>query len=157
MTELTLAKTNALTLSKRISPALMRRLQNAEQTWADASADLAANPGAVAELREAWPVIEAAMEPCGGHAVVQALAPLMALYGVPRKSEAEAKAFWGFYIQTLEEVPLQALNEAIADYVADARSEWFPKPGPLKDICDRRTIPLRMAFSRARKALELAQ
>jgi hypothetical protein len=52
---------------------------------------------------------------------------------------------------------LQALNEAIADYVADARSEWFPKPGPLKDICDRRTIPLRMAFSRARKALEIAQ
>jgi hypothetical protein len=81
----------------------------------------------------------------------------MALYGVPRKSEAEAKAFWGFYIQTLEEVPLQALNEAIADYVADARSEWFPKPGPLKDICARRTIPLRMAFSRARKALEIAQ
>jgi hypothetical protein len=27
----------------------------------------------------------------------------------------------------------------------------------LKDICDRRTIPLRMAFSRARKALEIAQ
>jgi len=148
MTALTPSKPSALTLSKRISPGLMRRLQNAEQTWADASADLAADPSAVAELREAWPVIEAAMEPCGGHAVVQALAPLMALYGVPRKSEAEAKAFWGFYIQTLEEVPLQ-----------DRKStrEWFPKPGPLKDICDRRTIPLRMAFSRARKALEIAQ
>lgn len=157
MNALTPTRQTALTLSKRISPGLMRRLQNAEQTWADASADLAADPGAVAELKEAWPAIEAAMEPCGGQAVVEALAPLMALYGVPRRSEAEAKAFWGFYIRTLEEVPLQALNEAIGDYVADARSEWFPKPGPLKEICDRRSIPLRMAFSRARKALEIAQ
>lgn len=134
----------------------MRRLQNADMTWSDAAADLAADPQAVAELRQCWPQIESAMEPCGGHAVVEALAPLLALYGVPRKTDAEAKAFWGFYIEALADLPREALRDAVRDYVADARSEWFPKPGPLKALADRRTIPLRMAYSRARKALEIA-
>jgi len=88
--------------------------------------------------------------------VVEALAPLLALYGVSRKTDAEAKAFWGFYIEALAEVPREALREGVRDYVADARSEWFPKPGPLKALVDRRTIPLRTAYSRARKALEIA-
>lgn len=134
----------------------MLRLQNADMAWAEAAADLASDPQAVAELRQCWPQIERALEPCGGHAVVEALAPLLALYGVPRKTDAEAKAFWGFYIEALADVPREALRDAVRDYVADARSEWFPKPGPLKFLADRRTIPLRMAHSRARKALEIA-
>ena len=156
MNALTPARPTEPTLSARISPGLMRRLQNADMTWSEASADLATDPQAVAELRQAWGGIEAAMEPCGGSAVVEALAPLLALYGVPRKTDAEAKAFWGFYIETLAEVPREALRDAVREYVADGRSEWFPKPGPLRAIADRKTIPLRMAYSRARKALEIA-
>ena len=156
MNALTPARPNATTLSARISPGLMQRLQNADTTWSEASAELAADPQAVAELRQAWGQIETALEPCGGQAVVEALAPLLALYGVSRKTDAEAKAFWGFYIEALADLPREALRDAVRDYVADARSEWFPKPGPLKALADRRTIPLRMAYSRARKALEIA-
>lgn len=134
----------------------MQRLQSADMGWAEASADLAADPQAVAELRRVWGGIEAALEPCGGQAVVEALAPLLALYGVPRKTDAEAKAFWGFYIEALADLPREALRDAVREYVADGRSEWFPKPGPLRAIADRKTIPLRMAYSRARKALEIA-
>jgi len=88
--------------------------------------------------------------------VIETLAPLMALYGVGKKSEREAEAFWGYYLDALGSLPAEALRSGVAEYVDDAKSEWFPKPGPLKAICERHAIKIRMAASRARKALERA-
>lgn len=96
------------------------------------------------------------VEPCGPALVIDTLAPLLALYGVPRKSPAEADAFWGFYLDTLGSLPPEALRAGVAEYVADSKSEFFPKPGPLKAICERHAIPLRMAANRANKALQIA-
>ncbi len=70
------------------------------------------------------------------------------------KSEAEARSFWGFYIDTLGGLPREAVTRGVADYVASA-AEFFPKPGPLKALCERHAIPIRMAENRARKALEV--
>lgn len=117
---------------------------------------LAENPEAMAELRTVNGQLQAAVEPAGGHAVVQILAPMLALYGIPRKTESEAEAFWGFYIDVLGDLPAEALRDGVAAYVADPKSEFFPKPGPLKAICERFAIKARMAASRSRKALESA-
>lgn len=108
------------------------------------------------ELQAVDDQLQAAIEPAGGHAVVQILAPMLALYGVPRKSESEAEAFWGFYIDVLSDLPAESLRDGVAAYVADSKSEFFPKPGPLKAICERFAIKPRMAASRSRKALEIA-
>jgi hypothetical protein len=100
--------------------------------------------------------LERHVEPCGAKWVAAILGPLLTLYGVPDKSEGEAKAFWGFYIDALGGLPREAVAAGVAEYVSAADSEFFPKPGPLKAICDRHAVPLRMAANRARKALERA-
>jgi len=125
-------------------------------SWGDACVELAQSPSAVAELRQRGEVIVKHAEPAGPKSVVAALAPLVALYGAQDKSEAEWTAFWGFYVDALGDLPEEALRAGVAEYVCNAKSEFFPKPGPLKAICDRHAIPIRMAASRARKALEIA-
>lgn len=128
-------------------------MTNANQSWADAVADLASDPAARRELVAVNTSLQRHVEPCGAKLVVATLGPLLSLYGVADKSENEAKAFWGFYIDALSDLPVEALRAGVAEYVADGKSEFFPRPGPLKAICERHAIPLRMAANRARKAL----
>lgn len=128
-------------------------MTNANQGWADAVAELRDDEAIQGELRVACVALQRHAEPCGAKAVVATLGPLLSLYGVADKSENEAKAFWGFYIDALSGLPAEALRAGVAEYVADAKSEFFPRPGPLKALCERHAIPLRMAANRAQKAL----
>ena len=118
--------------------------------------DLAEDPAVRGELVRVAGRLQRHTEPCGPKAVAKTLAPLATLYGVSDKGEAEWRAFWGFYADALGELPAEALAAGVAEYVADPKSEFFPKPGPLKAICERHAVPLRMAANRARKALERA-
>lgn len=111
---------------------------------------------ALAELRIVAPLIIECAKPCGPDAVISTLAPLVSLYGVQGKSDTEWKAFWKFYIDALGSLPAEALKRGVADYVGDARSEWFPKPGPLKALCEAHASGPRMAASRAKFTLEIA-
>ena len=131
-------------------------MTSANLTWADAVRDLADDPRAVAELSVVNDQLQRHVEPCGPKVIAATLGPLLALYGVADKSEAENKTFWGFYIDALGSLPAEAVKAGVAEYVADPKSEFFPKPGPLKAICERHAIPLRMAANRARKALDAA-
>lgn len=114
---------------------------------------LAEDPSIRLELRAVSADLQRHIEPCGPSVVVEILAPLLALYGIGRKTEAEAEAFWGFYMDALGNLPAEALRAGVAEYIADPKSEFFPKPGPLKAICERHAVPLRMAANRAQKAL----
>lgn len=118
--------------------------------------DLADDPEARGELARVAGQLQRHAEPCGPKVVAATLGPLLTLYGVADKTEAESKTFWRFYIDALGSLPAEAVRAGVAEYVQDARSEFFPKPGPLKAICERHAIPLRMAAHRAQKALELA-
>ena len=148
------ARPLAKTASAEVSPALWRRLTSANLTWAEAVRDLAADPEIRGELVIASDRLQRHIEPCGATWIAQILGPLLTLYGVADKSEAENRTFWGFYIDALGDLPRESVKAGVAEYVADSRSEFFPKPGPLKAICERHAIPLRMAANRARKALE---
>ena len=142
--------------SELCSPGLWSRLTDTRRGWAEAAQAIAEDPAAMRELRQVASELERAIEPCGGQTVIEALAPLLALFNVPRKTEAEAATFWGFYIDALGSLPAEAVRAGVADYVADAKSEWFPKPGPLKALCEKRAKTLRIAVGRTRKALREA-
>lgn len=124
-----------------------------KQTWADAIRDLSEDASIRGELVIAAQRLAKHAEPCGASWVAQTLGPLLTLYGVADKSEEENRTFWGFYIDALGDLPREAVKAGVAEYVADSKSEFFPKPGPLKAICERHAMKLRMAANRAQRAL----
>jgi len=148
------AKPLAKTASDECSQELWRRLTDKGVGFFQAADELAASPTMRRELELVNAQLQRHAAPCGPKAVVNLLVPLVTLYGVSDKSEGEWKAFWGFYVEALRELPYAALKAGVEEYVSDAKSEFFPKPGPLKAICLRHAAPLITATSRARKALE---
>lgn len=137
-----------MTVSTVCRPELWRRLTDSRLPFFEACEELARNRSDVAA---ALPALEALAAPCGSKAVVATLVPLVTLYGVSDKSEAEWKVFWGFYIKAMEELPLDALRAGVTDYTKAADSEFFPKPGPLLALCEKHAAPVRTALSRARR------
>lgn len=93
--------------------------------------------------------------PAGDNAVAAILVPLVSLYGVGKKSDGEWASFWSFYIEALGDLPREAIEQGVKDYVADARSEYFPKPGPLRALCLKRARPALMAWGRVRRLVAI--
>ncbi len=122
----------------------------------DAVQALRESPDALVEIERAMPALEAHAQPCGRRAVIEALTPLVTVYGIAERSDAEWRTFWGLYATALEGLPGEALRSGVADYVAGSDSEFFPKPGPLKALCDKRAAPILTALGRARRALRLS-
>lgn len=106
------------------------------------------------ELRQVAARLAVHCKGCGSEAVIKALAPLVTLYGVSDRSEGEWTAFWRFYIDALERSPIEALKAGVADYVAHPNSEFFPKPGPLKALVDKRSSAMLTAMHRADRAVK---
>lgn len=145
----------AKTASDECSPELWHRLTDRGLQWTQATMELAGDPIRRSELCAVADRLGRHADPCGAKAVIAALMPLVSLYGVPDRSENEWAGFWRFYIEALDEVPIFALRAGVSDYVAQADSEYFPKPGPLKALCNRHAEPIRMAIGRARRALAI--
>jgi len=140
-----------MTASSACSPELWRLLTNDRMGFFESVANIAKVDREL--LGSALINLEPFASPCGSKAVITILAPLVSLYGVPDKSEAEWRTFWGFYTKALGDLPAESVAKAVEEYVARHDSEFFPKPGPLRAICDRHAAPVRMAMSRLRKAL----
>lgn len=145
----------AKTVLAECSPALRRLLTAHSLPHFEVTDEIANHAIIRAEVAAAMPALEREAAPCGPKAVVAVLAPLVTLYGVSDKSEAEWKAFWGFYVDIIGELPIEAVRAGVRDYVADPTSEFFPKPGPLKAICARHATDVLTAISRARRALSI--
>lgn len=107
------------------------------------------------ELAEVMGRLERHAQPCGAKAVIATLTPLVTLYGVADRSEAEWTAFWKFFIDALEDLPLEALRAGVREYVENPKSDFFPRPGPLKALCAEKAVPIRKAVGRGRKALSI--
>jgi hypothetical protein len=155
MTDLATTNDNqplATTASAECSPALWRQLMS-EKTWEQATMELAHFHRS--ELLTVAERLEAHAKGCGAKAVIAELMPLVTLYGVPDRSEKEWTMFWRFYIDTLGELPIEALRRGVAEYVERKDSEFFPKPGPLKAICAEHAGPVWKAVGRVRRALQI--
>ena len=131
-------------------------LKDTRLGFTEATERLARDPSAVAELRAALPALRAYAAPCGSDAVLSALRPLLAVYGLPDKSEADRDTFWKVYVAVLASLPAHALQKGVRAYVESPDSQFFPKPGPLKALCEPFALSARQAYTRAARAVRLA-
>jgi hypothetical protein len=143
-----------MTASSVCSPELWRRLTAREVNYCENVAEIVTNPALRGEVAEALPTLARAAEPCGDRAVIATLAPLVSVYGVADRSAAEWATFWRFYVETLSWLPLEALQAGVKAYNAKPDSEFFPKPGPLRALCEDHAAKLSAAKRRAEIAAE---
>jgi len=117
--------------------------------------EIASDPRLRSEALAVLPKLMARASPAGDDRVRNALQPLILVYGA---SEAtRSPAFWQAYYRALAPLPVEALARGVEDYLAAPDSEFFPKPGPLRALCDKHAEPIFKAASRARRALEVPQ
>jgi len=118
-------------------------------------AEIAADPRLRSEALAILPKLMLRAAPSGDERVRRALQPLILVYGA---SEAtKAPAFWQAYYAALSGLPAEALARGIADYTAAPDSEFFPKPGPLRALCEKHAEPIFKSASRAKRALDIPQ
>src|SRR6185503_10867246 len=115
-------------------------------------ADIVADPELHTEAKRVCSALTLRAAGAGEHAVRQALQPLVLVFGVGEA--ARSPAFWQAY-RVLAGVPPEALRQGIEDYLAASDSTFFPKPGPLKALCDKHAEPIYKAAARANRAAAL--
>jgi hypothetical protein len=84
--------------------------------------------------------------------IAQVLSQRFALFPQPDRSEGEWGAWWADYNSALEDMCPAAIEAGMAEYVRQPDSEFFPKPGKLRELAQK--VPNRMA--RAVQAAERA-
>lgn len=147
----------AKTVSTECSPALWRQLTEnpSRKGWFERIGDLKADGRAVDAIKANLPAIMGARQPADPKQIVRELAKMVPIFGVTDRSQTEWSTFWRVYLDVLDDVPLSALKTAIGEYLAAPDSNFFPRPGPLKAICDRHAAPYRTAASLAERVLEI--
>lgn len=131
----------------RLSAPLWQRLSSGIEASLEV-AEIAANPQLQAEARASAPMLERLAQPCGPQAVMQALAPLVTVFGI--SDAARAPGFWEVYVKTLASLPREALDRAVDEY--PAHGKFFPKPAEIRELADRHAAVIRKAATRARTA-----
>lgn len=151
MTALRTVPQAEMTASQLASPELWRLLTTRSFSFHDAL-NVLSDVKYAAEMGRLIGRIEAEAAPCGTQEVIRHLTPLVTLYGLPNRSEAEWRTFWQFYANALGDLPSEAVRRGVEDYVNAPDSEFFPRPGPLKQLCLKRAETILMAWGRIRKA-----
>lgn len=156
MTDQLPARQAATTASTACSPALWTLLteNRSRKGWFERIDDLRRDPKAVEAIKAALPALQGAAQPAEPKVIVRELAKMVPIFGVADRSSAEWATFWRFYLDVLADVPPAALKAACTEYVAAPDSNFFPRPGPLKAICDRHAADIRTAARLAERALQ---
>jgi len=145
-----------MTVSTECSPALWTLLtdNSGRKGWFERIDELVRDPAAVDAIRANLPAIQAARQPADPKVIVRELAKMVPIFGVSDRSAAEWSTFWRFYLDVLDDVPPAALRAAITEYVSAPDSNFFPRPGPLKAICDRHSATVKIAERLAQRVLQ---
>jgi hypothetical protein len=149
-----LAPITGSTLSA-ISSSMSGRLWTLLSSNLDATTEveeIAADPALKAEAKAVCTALAQIACAAGESAVQEALKPLVLVYGVGEA--ARSPAFWQAY-KIMAGLPWEALRLGVEDYLAQPDSEFFPKPGPLKALCDKHAEPIYKAAFRASRAAAL--
>jgi hypothetical protein len=116
-----------------------------------------AAPELLGEARAALPALKAVAEAKAGTEGVKAvIGRRLMTYPQPKRTEAEAAAWWADYYDVLADVPLASLEAGMRAHVASPESEFMPKPGRLRELAF--TAPSRSLgrYYRARRAVQMA-
>lgn len=89
--------------------------------------------------------------PVGPEGVISALAPLVLVFGTTEA--AKSPTFWTIYVDALADLPGYALDAGIRAYVRQADANWFPRPGPLRDLAEKAVPKAVLGLHRARMAI----
>jgi hypothetical protein len=108
------------------------------------------SPALHRECIDLLPQLEAHIVPAGAEGVKSVLGKLFAIFPQPDRSASEWAAWWEAYLEDLAGFPLWALEAAARDYRRDAKSEFFPKPGPLRELANQHAIQAVRALGIAR-------
>lgn len=112
----------------------------------------------LAEARRLLPAVTAAAAPCGLPGIIAALKPLASVYGWPAAfsagDEATTADFWTVYREALGDLPWSAILAGCEAYNRASTSEFFPRPGPLRALCEAKRDEIHLAAFRLAKAVE---
>ena len=98
----------------------------------------------LAECERALPVLRhEATRGSTSREIIAVLSKRFAVYPQPDRTDGEWDAWWADYIEALEDMPPSAVEAAMAEYLRQPDSEFFPKPGRIRELA--RTVPNKMA------------
>lgn len=117
------------------SPALSGLLAPS-QSFLFAVDEIRKTPALHDEARAMLAELQVINRPATAKEIIGELAPLVALFGVQDKGEDEWAAFWKIYIEDLGRYPRWVIAEAAKRYRRQKDADWFPRPGPLRDLCE---------------------
>lgn len=107
------------------------------------------------EAETALPVIyEEATRSARREEIITILARRFALFPQPDRSEAEWDAWWDAYVSALCDQPPSAIEAGMAAYVKAHDSEFFPKPGRIRELARTTPNPLAVACEWLRRNVE---
>lgn len=112
------------------------------------------------EAAMAMPALRvAALRPATEAEVRDIIGSRFATYPQPERDTGETAAFWADYFDALGGLTPAQIEAGMKAHVADAKSEFLPKPGRLADLARQSTSPGRWtrAYTRARAAVVQAQ
>jgi hypothetical protein len=120
----------------------------------DGRSDLIAiSPSLLAEAERALPDLRRdATRGATAQEIMRVLSQRFAVFPQPDRTDAEWAAWWSDYTNALDDISPDAIEAGMAEYVRAPDSEFFPKPGKLRELAQR--VPNRMA--RAVQAAERA-
>jgi hypothetical protein len=112
-------------------------------------------PHLMAEAERSFPTIRAeATRSAAPEEIAGILAARFALYPQPTRTDAEWAAWWADYTNALDDLPPSAIEAGMAAYVKGPDSEFFPKPGRIRDLAKTTPNPLAIACDGLRRNLE---
>jgi hypothetical protein len=115
-------------------------------------------PALMAEAEQSMAVIRSeATRSATNEEIARILAARFALYPQPVRTDAEWAAWWADYTNALDDMPPSAIEAGMAAYVKGPDSEFFPKPGRIRELAKTTPNPLAMTCEALRRNIERRQ
>lgn len=104
----------------------------------------------LAECKQVWESLShAARAPAGEEGVTRVVASRFPLFPQPERSPAEWSAWWSAYFDALEDLPEEALDLGMREYLRQPDAEFLPKPGRLRELARQASTPTATAAALA--------
>jgi hypothetical protein len=96
--------------------------------------------GMLAECKRTWGALaDAARAPAGEKGVMRVIATRFPVFPQPDRSEGEWLVWWDAYTDALEDLPEEALEAGMREYLRQPDAEFLPKPGKLRELARQAT------------------
>ena len=150
----------AKTALAAISPSLVHLLMVTASDAKDAVQIAGRHPSLIQEARDVTALVQRLSAPAGTAAVLRAMSPLLLhfdprQFGSGKKGEMLADAFEASFADALADLPLEAIEVAIAAWIKVGK--WFPKVAELRELAEPKAREIRSLAYRLRQVAEKAR